>query len=155
MFSLMYSERFSLKVSKNTLGKMVCVCVLLVLCFSILFLVIFSMYNKKDYNMTYHVINFRQFLLLRIHWKEGTWKQTSVSVFITEIFLTFLPIYSSEKMLMCRLYNVWLDDISVVELLWYRKILSMYHTFAHLIIKSDLKLFMEYCFCYKIKGEKK
>lgn len=30
----------------------------------------------------------------------------------------------------------------------------MYHTFAHLIIKSDLKLFMEYCFCYKIKGER-
>lgn len=56
---------------------------------------------------------------------------------------------------MCRLYNVWLDDISVVKLLWDRKILSMYHTFAHLIIKSDLKLFMEYCFCYKIKGEKK
>lgn len=30
-------------------------------------------------------------------------------------------------------------------------LLYVAYTFAHLIIKSDLKLFMEYCFCYKNK----
>lgn len=73
--------------------------------------------------MTYHVINFRQFFYIISYYTLGRGGLEAnnrlsfhYTFFFDYFFFHFANIFK-RKMLVCRLYNVWLDDISVREII--------------------------------------